>query len=223
MKEIIIVVPSRGRPLQMKELIESWEKTTSGRSSILAGIDLDDPTVKDYPSCIDRAVYGEKFELNQKNNDLCNIGIDKGYPIVGCLSDDFIFHTPGWEDKIIAWQTKNWGICYGDDLLQGQNLPTAPFIHYSIIKALGFAAPRELVHYYIDNYWLELGIRLDKIAFMPDIVIEHKHWSNNKAVKDETYSNSESIMAKDRKVWEDYRLTKLEEDVRKVQLFQKTL
>jgi hypothetical protein len=216
MDEILIVVPSKGRPEMMQSFIESWQLTTSGKSDILVGLDDDDETKTKYPISVNRALMVNGYELNKKNNILATYGASKGYPIIGCLSDDFIFHTKGWEDQIIEWQEVNKGICYGNDLLQGANLPTAPFIHSSIITALGYAAPPELIHYYIDNYWLELGMRLDKLKYFPDIIIEHKHWSSGKSIKDETYSNSEKLMTQDRETWDKYRETKLSEDVKKI-------
>src|SRR5215831_3343947 len=158
MNKIAIVVPSRGRPQQMRQLISSWILTGSNKSEIIMGLDGDDPTLPDYPAGI-KIVTTPAGELNEKNNRLVMSAIIRGHEIVGCLSDDFIFHTPGWEDIVIKWQEENRGICYGNDLLQGPNLPTAPFIHKDIIIPLGYAAPPELIHYFIDNYWLELGIR----------------------------------------------------------------
>lgn len=217
-KKILIVVPSRSRPELMRNLLWSWKNTTSEKSDILVFLDTDDLEMFNYPF-LDH-IIGVREELNYKNNRLVNLAVSRGYDIVGCLSDDFIFHTKGWEDEIIGWQKENRGICYGNDLLQGASLPTAPFIHTSIIKSLGYAAPPELIHYFIDNYWMELGMRLDKIKYLPEILIEHKHWSAGKSEKDAVYSESEKVFEQDRNTWDKYRITKLADDVQKVQLYQ---
>lgn len=219
MEKIAIIVPSRGRPQQMRELMASWLLTSKGKSVIMMGLDGDDPTLQNYPPGI-QLITTPGGELNEKNNRLANAALLRGHEIVGCLSDDFIFFTHGWEDIVIHWQEKHRGICYGNDLLQGRALPTAPFIHKDIIIPLGFTAPPELIHYYIDNYWLDLGLRLEKIMYLPQVIIEHKHWSSGKSKKDETYSNSEILMNRDKETWDAYRETKLADDVKKIQSFQ---
>jgi len=226
MSNLVIIVPSRGRPSLMKRFLDSWKLTTQGKSTIRIGLDANDPNLMDYIKSernVYKTVFTSQLELNQKNNLLAMSEIEDGANIVGLLSDDFIFHTLGWEDKIIEWQDQNKGICYGNDLLQGAALPTAPFIHEDIILPLGYTAPPILKHYYIDNYWLELGLRLEKIKYLPDIVIEHSHWSNKKAIKDLTYSQSEALMGEDKKAWDHYRETKLSNDVQKIQLWHKKL
>lgn len=158
-------------------------------------------------------VMGPQLKLVEKLN-LTALGWEKeGYLCVGFMGDDCVFMTPGWEDVIIHWQKKHKGICYGNDLLQGENLPNNVFIHVDIIAALGFMAPPELQHYYIDNYWKDLGLRLNNIQYFENVVIEHRHWSNQKEQKDATYTNAESLMGQDRAAWDNYRETKLAEDV----------
>lgn len=221
MEKIAIIIPSRGRPELMKALIESWEKTTQGGSNIIMGLDTNDPELNNYPIDDERFgwLIGPQKELNEKNNNLAR-GRANDYEIIGCLSDDFVFLSKDWEGKVIECQESLKGICYGNDLLQGRNLPTAPFIHNNIIKALGYAAPPVLKHYYIDNYWLELGMRLNRLQYIPDMIIEHRHWSSGKSIKDETYSKSETLMGQDREAWDHYRAHLLAGDVEKVQQFK---
>jgi GT2 family glycosyltransferase len=219
MEKIAIIVPSRGRPQLIRQLMSSWMLTSNNNSVIIMGLDGDDPTLSDYPPGI-HMITTPQQELNEKNNYLANYAVDRGHEIIGCLSDDFVFLTSNWEDKVISCQESLKGICYGDDLLQGRALPTAPFIHRDIILPLGYAAPPVLKHYYIDNYWLELGMRLDRLQYIPNMCIEHKHWSAGKAAKDETYSKSEALMAQDRAAWDYYREHQLAEDVEKIQQFK---
>lgn len=223
-KEIVIIVPTRGRPDNMKRLIESWSQRTQGKSEIVMVLDEDD--YENYfgiePwSASPHIIVGERRDLCEKTNILIPIALKQDHKIFCSVGDDHVFLTPGWEDRIIEWQNANKGICYCNDLLQFENLPTNVFIHRDIIEPLGYMAPPVLEHYFIDNYWKDLGLRLNNIHYFPDIVIEHRHWSNNKSVKDATYAEVEAKFRQDQKVWDAYRETELANDVKKIQLWQK--
>lgn len=223
MKKIIIIVPSRGRPHLMKRLIESWKRTTLGHSDILMVLDEDDHGKYDiWEPGVELAVnFGHQGTLVEKLNDYCMNWGSEGYIAVSFMGDDCVFMTPGWELPILEWLETNDGICYCNDLLQGETLPNNVFIHVDIVSALGFMAPPELKHYYIDNYWKDLGLRLNKLKYFNEIVIEHRHWSNNKEVRDATYTEAEKLMGADKATWDEYRLTKLTNDVQKIKDYGK--
>ncbi len=214
MEQIAIIVPTRSRAGNLAQLKQSWEQTTSGKSIFCPVIDNDQ--LDEYAEIIggtnwlpsDWSVHND-YPLSsvEKINHVAEV-LSKNYPIIGFISDDFIIHTQGWEDKIIDWQMKNKGICYCNDLLQSESLPTAVFIHSDIIKALGYMGIPSLKHYYVDNYWLDIGTRLKKLKYFHDIVIEHKHWSNGKAQKDELYQKtSNTLWDRDKLAWDTYVLT----------------
>lgn len=224
MKKLTIIVPSRGRPHLMDRLLESWKRTTLGHSRIVMVLDGDDSHhynevhdkyVKE-PGIEMAIVFGERQLLTSKLNSFAKDWEKQESIGVGFMGDDCVFMTPGWELPIVDWLENNKGICYGNDLLQGEALPNNVFIHVDIIAALGFMAPPELKHYYIDNYWKDLGLRLEKIKYFESIVIEHRHWSNGKETKDATYTEAEKLMGEDRLAWDKYREDKLAEDVNKV-------
>jgi hypothetical protein len=64
---------------------------------------------------------------------------------------------------------------YGNDLLQGANLPTAVFMTSDIIRALGWMVPPSLQHLYVDDSWRDLGRSAACLQYLPDVVIEHVH------------------------------------------------
>jgi len=225
MKKLTIIVPSRGRPHLMERLLESWKRTTLGHSRIVMVLDGDDhhhynevhdKYIKE-PGLELAVIFGERQLLTSKLNSFALDWEKQGSIGVGFMGDDCVFMTPGWELPIIDWLENNEGICYGNDLLQGENLPNNVFIHVNIIKSLGFMAPPELKHYYIDNYWKDLGLRLAKIHYFENVVIEHRHWSNGKEAKDATYTEAEKLMGEDKNTWDEYRTgTKLAADVNKI-------
>lgn len=227
-KEIVIIIPSRGRPHLLNRLLESWKNTTLGYSRIVVVLDEDDHSnytdiLKDYMSSsyveVD-ILFGERQMLTSKLNTCANWEKrDVNTLAVGFMGDDCVFMSNEWELPIIEWLKSNVGICYGNDLLQGEALPNNVFIHTNIIAALGFMAPPELKHYYIDNYWKDLGLRLDKLKYFPHIIIEHRHWSNKKEVKDTTYTEAEKLMEEDKKTWDEKREEILSLSVKRIQAY----
>jgi len=137
---------------------------------------------------------------------------------IGFMGDDHRVRTPGW-DRMLALAAGDWGVAYGDDLLQGPRLPTAVVMAADLVRVLQKMAPFELRHMYCDDYWLRLGHGLDRIRYLHDVVIEHMHPSAGKAELDESYrqTNSPESFAVDADAWAAYeRDGLLVEDIRKV-------
>jgi hypothetical protein len=223
MRDILMIIPSRSsngkRIASLQRLIQSWRKTTNGSSDLLLVLDHDDahhyfggwipPMVG--VTIIPRMKLAPK--LNYVIEGFVTVG---GYKTIGFVGDDVVFQTEDWEAEIVKWHDSNVGISYCNDLLQGETLPNNVFISAEIVQALGFMVPRELQHYYIDNFWKDLGIRLGKLKYFPDTIIEHMHWSNSKSEKDELYTESEKMMGQDQQAFDKYRELAMAADVQKI-------
>ncbi len=61
-------------------------------------------------------------------------------------------------------------------------------------------SPPEFKHLYIDNYWMELGKAMNNLHYLDNVIIEHMHYINKKAPKDDLYSvlNSSDMYSHDR-------------------------
>jgi len=89
------------------------------------------------------------------------------------------------------------GVTYGDDLYQGERLPTAPFIPASVVLALGYYALPSCRHMFIDDAWGDLGRGLGRLTFLPDLVIEHLHPLAGKASRDPGYDRADASASED--------------------------
>lgn len=227
MRDILIIIPTRSsggtRVDSLRRLIESWRKTTEGYSDIMTVLDDDDK--ENYVGALNpigHHVVMRRTNLVNKLNTAVKMTV-KEYKIICFVGDDVVFQTPGWEKQIVDYMNVN-GPCvaYCNDLLQGGNLPNNVFLSSEIVEALGYMCPPELKHYYIDNFWKDLGIRLGRMKYFPDIVIEHMHWSNNKMPKDELYTESERMMGEDQQAFDKYRAERFDSDIRKIAEFWAT-
>lgn len=201
---IAILCPSRGRPERFGEMVEAATRAATEEFVVYCGLDEDDPTLDDYPD-LDLVEYfvSPRKRLAEWTNRLAKLAIMDGHDILGFLGDDHRHRTYGW-DRLIghAMAEMGSGLVYGDDGLQGERLPTAPFWSADIIRALGWFYPPVLMHLYADDYWLRLANDLGCRRYLPQVLIEHEHYCNGKAVKDESYAESERFYDQDRVAFE---------------------
>ena len=123
------------------------------------------------------------------------------------LGDDHRPRTKNWDALFIeALDALGTGLVYGDDLLQGKNLPTAVAMTGDIVQALKGMVPPDMVHLYLDDFWLRLGADLNAMRYIPEVVLEHMHPVAGKAQWDEGYKevNAKEVYDYDREALKTY-------------------
>jgi len=218
---ILVLCPSRGRPEKARELRESFDDTTtSGYADLLFITDEDDETRKEYPdlkTTIHRGRPGMVDALNEVAMRAVKVG--RKYKYLGFVGDDHRFRTRGWDMAIFDnMERRGGGFAYGNDLLQGENLPTAVFVSTEIVQQLGYFSPPKLAHLYVDDSWKYLGDGADCLYYFPDIIIEHMHPFNGKAEWDEGYRrvNDTGVISADRFAYEEWLRVDADKDVARV-------
>lgn len=197
---MLYIVPSRGRPHNIAELIEAWEATRTC-AQLWVCVDNDDPEIEGYKALRNfpdwvRVFIGPRLRLGGTLNYYTFIALnDQSSPsIIGFMGDDHRPRTPGWDEKILsALQVAGGtGVFYGNDLIQGVNLATAVAISADIIETLGYMVPPGMTHLYLDNAWMEMGKAVGSLIYLPDVVIEHVHPIAGKVPWDEGYKEVNS-------------------------------
>lgn len=225
--DLLMIVPSRGRPQNVVDLIDEWTKVTGDNAELLFALDKDDPTLEQYKRVLAPAfevelpvdvVVGTRRRLGGTLN---KVAVERAgrYRAVGFMGDDHRPRTEGWDERFVAALDElGTGLAYGNDLIQGAALPTAVAMTSDIVQTLGWMVPPGLVHLWIDNAWLELGRRIDRIRYLPDVVIEHMHPLVGKAPSDAGYQevNSSAQFESDRRAFEDWVRDGLDADVAKL-------
>jgi hypothetical protein len=212
----LVILPTRGRPENAARCVD-YLKENSSISDIVIAIDDDQSDL--YPR-IDDVTYevNPRLRMNGTLNLVANKYADK-YETIYFLGDDHIARTPGWDELLYApIKDRGYGLSYGDDKFQRQNLATAVMMSTNIIKILGFMAPPKLIHLYMDNFWMSLGQALNCITYVPEVVVEHMHFAAGKSVKDEQYAevNSQEMYDKDKATLMEYVQTQLKGDLEKL-------
>lgn len=225
-EKIYILIPTRDRPETIWRLIDSWlrERDNNGNSELIIIVDSDQKELyhklfEEIHMGINVVIIKKGYKLVPKLNIVANAVINGEFGEVlgiGFMGDDCVFRT-SWETEIVRQLKESKGFAYANDLLKGEEIPNNVFIHRDIIEKLGFMCPKVLQHYYIDNYWKDLGIKIHNIRYFPNIIIEHMHHSNGKARKDDLYKRSEVLLDIDKLAYDDYLLSgKMQKDVNKI-------
>lgn len=218
--KILIIVPTRSRGQKILEFIDSWNITSPTQADLLICLDEDDAhnytLVESEGLMID---IGPRIRMIPTLNRAA-LKYMKDYKYIGFAGDDHRYRTPGWDKEFIESIQANGGvgIVYGNDLLQGKTLATEVVMSSNIIQTLGYMVPPGLIHLYADNFWMDLGKRCGCLEYLPEVVIEHCHFTNGKSGVDALYEevNSHSMFEHDRQAYELYCSTQLENDVQKI-------
>lgn len=213
MSEMLWIVPSRSRPDNIAQLISAWH-TTRCAADLLVVIDNDDPELDNYRRVLLgfdgfpwlNFVESDRLRLVGSLNRFA-VTSAQLYKHIGFMGDDHRPRTTMWDGLMAAQLRKmGTGIVYGNDLFQGEKLPTEVAMTSDIIRALGYMVPPTLQHLYADNFWLTLGDNLGRIEYMDHVIIEHLHPHAGKGKSDAQYEelNSNKQHERDKHAFETY-------------------
>jgi len=209
----LIVIPSRGRPHNAERAFNAI-KQTSNISDLVFVLDKDDE--QNYPR-----IPGVSYEVLPRikmNKSLNAIALKNiyTYETITFMGDDHLTQTQNWDEVLYSpIKDRGFGLSYGNDSLQGEALPTAVMISTNLIKILGFMAPHDLLHLYMDYFWLDLGKELNAINYFECVDIKHIHYGNTEGIYDKTYeeANSAFTVNEDYTVYENYKQNYFLDDV----------
>lgn len=183
MTDLVLVVPTRERPKAATEFAECFTATRQADTELLFAVDDTDPVRAEYEMLasvwphVHIGVMKGSTSMVFALNGAAKYVIEGWHPFaVGFAGDDHRLRTPGWDTEYVkALREMGTGIVYGDDLFQGEKLPTQCAMTVDIIEALGYMAPPTLRHLYVDTWWKALGEGAGCLRYLPQVIIEHMH------------------------------------------------
>jgi hypothetical protein len=226
MNKFLVIVPTRNRPNNMVELIQAW-KDADTKAELEFAFDEDDPALDEYIRLFNENAagdlrfwyaVGERLRLGGTLNKEAAENAPY-YKYLGFMGDDHRPRTMNWDGKIAGvLDNLETGLAYGNDLVWGEGLPTAVFMTSDIVNKLGYFVPPGMIHLYLDNFWLEFGRAINKIAYLNDVIIEHMHPCVGKAQEDAGYIevNAQEIYDHDLHVFNEYKKNQMALDVAKI-------
>ena len=195
MKDYIsILCPTRGRPDRFREMAKSAYRKGDGRFEILAWVDEDDPTRSAYS--VDEFQSASLFvgpagkRISYGWNRMAKYAIGDWF-MMG--NDDLIFATPHWDTILLKHLNAAWSdrmfVAWVDDMTgKAPKRCCFPVVSRQWRKALGYFVPECFNFLWHDTWVWDVGRRCNRLLYLPDIQIEHRHFTRGKAKRDRTYA-----------------------------------
>lgn len=228
MHDLAVLVPSRGRPEMLARLIANVHDTAAGTVHVLAGVDEDDPRLKDYLALDvpgdDKIFYSQtRMNLTEWTNKLAigHLGLYRYYAVLG---DDQIAGTKGWDDKLMNAVDEDFngtGISYGWDGLR-DDVPQEYIVSSDIVEALGWLMMPELKHWYTDDVLADLGFATGCIRQLRGVVFHHLHVGMNGLPGDQTAVDAGHDLEPDRLIYEEWRKDQMFKDIETVRALRES-
>ncbi len=220
-KDLLVICPTKERPQICERMIKSFDKNSSSFAKLFFFIDHDDKYFNEYINLFDST--GHKFCIRGLKS-LCEmynhiVKTLNTFQFYSETNDDFVYHTKDWDRILInKLKEKKGGIAYGDDRYGGSNLPTTSIISGEIIQAVGWIHMPTLDYLCNDVIWREIGHRLNRLYYMPEVKIEHMHPLAGKAEKDDTFkrTNSEKSYTRGHKAFREWKALQMNNDIQKI-------
>lgn len=170
-------------------MLESFDLTKSEGTEIVIYVSEDDPCLEDYkPILKDRNhEIGPRKTLVEVDNYF-SCGVYPDIPFYGEINDDHVYITHAWDKKlmeVIDFYGAGWGLACGNDTVHknwfGVKHPSGAVISGNIIRVLKCFILPGLRHLGADGYLRDITEPFERLYFVPDVIIEHRHFVNKKA------------------------------------------
>jgi hypothetical protein len=180
------ILPSRARPHNLRRLLDAWVKTGASTPVTLC-IDFDDPCLMQYQLMDMPAgwsvLVGHRAPLSVIYNEAFTRS--KNSSFFGFIADDVLPITNAWDIKLIeAAGSDGMAVPAGGETTGG-----CP--HFvlggDLVRSMGWLSLPGLDRLYIDTVWGDIAEARGVLRRLPDVVLEHRHFSNGKALMDATY------------------------------------
>ena len=219
MPDLLVIVPSRGRPQGVARLLDAVYATSRAKTHLHVAVDEDDETLPLYRAVMDKAgAEGDVLETGPRKG-LCawtnEVAVRRAgeYPYLASLGDDMVPRTPGWDRALIRGIERmgGTGIVYPFDGVR-EDIPEACVMSSDIVAALGWMALPDCQHWYIDNVWADLGRGAGCLRHLRAIAVDHRNVVAEGRSDQTAKDNGKSLEA-DRDAYYAWRRDRMADDI----------
>ncbi len=199
----MFILPTRGRPHNLKRLIDACHQTHILPFPWYVRVDDDDATLAAY-----RAVelpqnwtliIGERKGCCEIFNEGFERHPDQSF--YGRMCDDVLPESTEWDAVLISSAASD-GHAYGDDGIQHEAMATHGVLGGDFVRSIGWLAPPGMKRVYDDRLLTDIARKRGVLRYHPDIKLTHLHVSAGKAPHDATYDKPEAV--EDQRIYEQW-------------------
>jgi hypothetical protein len=216
-EDLLMAVPSRGRPHNIARLWQAMQDTCTADTTLLAGLDEDDPSAQAYPAGPAYVIRPGLRYVTAWVNELA-VPRAQDYLAIGHFGDDNVPVTPGWDTAMLRALGRT-PFAFANDQYPSREPGTLcchVFMRSEVTRTLGYFGPPSISHMYVDVAWMAWG-KACGITYLHDVLIPHRHYTTGASQLDETYARSCARTSEDLQAWHAYcRSGGLNDDIGKL-------
>lgn len=198
-RRLCLRMPTRSRPLQAVAVLELYRMIAGAPVMIEVVIDEDDKTMLNAVILQRLAALGcvvtvGKFETKV---EACNGGRLNDWDVLALVSDDMVPVADGYAVRILDAMEKHWphldGALFFDDGFQHGKLCTLP-----IMGRRFYERNNEIIYHpqyrslYCDIEQTETWRAINRLVYVDETIIEHRHYIWGRAEKDALYERNDA-------------------------------
>lgn len=229
--ELAVVIPTRGRPENIRRVISAWDFTNAWDvADLVLAVDGDDPEHTGYIRLMEETRHPDTGEalfsvvtldrwtpmVYKLDKVALNLALTGKYFALGFAGDDHLPQTIGWAATYLEELHKpGVAMVYGDDGYQGRKLSTEWAVCADVVRQLGRMVPAPVEHMYCDNSMMDLFGAAGLLRHLPQVRIEHMHPIAGKGKDDDQYRrvNSRDQFRADRDRYQGWKNGQLSADL----------
>lgn len=213
MADLVLLVPSRGRPDNVTRLVEACARTCRADTIIHFGFDEDDRWLADNLINADGAIASValRMGLGAWTNELASRHLDSAW--LCSIGDDMLPETDGWDEQLCEAAGLT-GFAYPNDGRR-DDLPECVVTGTEVVRALGWFCEPSLRHWYVDAVWRDLGAGAGCLRYLPQVSVRHLHpnVAGTGAKGDATYFEAATEYAVDLAAYQKWRMKRMPADI----------
>ncbi|MCE5327931.1 MAG: glycosyltransferase [Planctomycetaceae bacterium] len=199
---ISILLPTRQRPQGVARLLDSLADHADAPEGLEVVLYVDHDDLASQSISHDRIAVVTLVRPRAKMGQMLRTcyAASSGRCII-LLNDDAVCRTGGWDSAVLAALEAfgdGIGLVWCNDLYRGDSMPVFPIFSRRTCEALDGPSPADYSHDYIDTHLFDIFVKLralgvDRMAYLPQVVIEHMHHEVGKAAFDAVYDKAARV------------------------------
>jgi hypothetical protein len=186
------LLPSKGRPANLKRFFEAYANT-GGTTPGIVIIDQADAELH-------AEAYGELAALLPLGwSWAVTAGVSQGEKLaeiwqqmtscawLGLIGDDCVPETAGWDQKLVAALDGGNLVSCDDGWQAPKRVGNCWIMDGPLVRAVGYIFPPGLNHLFVDDVWEELGRAANCWHVRMDVKVAHRHVLKGEAAADDTH------------------------------------